>query len=86
MPRRPLPQPACSSPTHQPRSDTLRLSTGIDQLDGLLGGGLLPGTLTVLFGSTGIGKTQLGLHRVEGARRSPSRGQSADEPSIISSP
>ncbi|MHB8902715.1 MAG: RAD55 family ATPase, partial [Thermoguttaceae bacterium] len=38
-----------------------RLSTGIEPLDKRLGGGLLPGTLTVLVGSTGIGKTQLGL-------------------------
>ena len=27
----------------------------------MLGGGLLPGTLTVAVGATGIGKTQLGL-------------------------
>jgi KaiC/GvpD/RAD55 family RecA-like ATPase len=38
-----------------------RLSTGIDGLDDLLGGGLLPGTLTAVVGSTGIGKTQFGL-------------------------
>lgn len=38
-----------------------RLSTGIPGLDEHLGGGLLPGTLTVVVGSTGIGKTQLGL-------------------------
>jgi len=38
-----------------------RLSTGIDGLDEHLGGGLLPGTLAVVVGSTGIGKTQLGL-------------------------
>lgn len=38
-----------------------RLSTGIDRLDELLGGGLLPGSLTVVMGATGIGKTQLGL-------------------------
>jgi len=38
-----------------------RLSTGIPALDEHLGGGLLPGALTVLVGSTGIGKTQLGL-------------------------
>jgi KaiC/GvpD/RAD55 family RecA-like ATPase len=38
-----------------------RLSTGVPGLDGLLGGGLLPGTLTVVVGSSGIGKTQLGL-------------------------
>jgi KaiC/GvpD/RAD55 family RecA-like ATPase len=39
----------------------MRLSTGIDRLDGLLGGGLVPGTLTVVVGSAGIGKTQLAL-------------------------
>src|SRR5579872_3536783 len=38
-----------------------RLKTGIERLDSLLGGGLLPGTLTVVLGATGIGKTQLGL-------------------------
>ena len=38
-----------------------RLQTGLPQLDALLGGGLLPGTLTVVVGATGIGKTQLGL-------------------------
>ena len=41
---------------------THRLSFGIPQLDEHLGGGLLPGTLTVVAGATGIGKTQLGLH------------------------
>jgi KaiC/GvpD/RAD55 family RecA-like ATPase len=35
--------------------------TGVPGLDQHLGGGLLPGTLTVVVGSTGIGKTQLGL-------------------------
>jgi len=39
-----------------------RQSTGLPQLDDMLGGGLLPGTLTVVVGATGIGKTQLGLH------------------------
>lgn len=38
-----------------------RISTGIAELDRMLGGGLLPGTLTVVMGATGIGKTQLGL-------------------------
>jgi len=38
-----------------------RQSTGIPALDAHLGGGLLPGTLTVVVGATGIGKTQLGL-------------------------
>jgi KaiC/GvpD/RAD55 family RecA-like ATPase len=44
----------------QPTKPT-RLSTGVPGLDELLGGGLLPGTLTVVMGATGIGKTQLGL-------------------------
>ncbi len=39
----------------------MRLSTGIDALDQRMCGGLLPGTLTVIVGSAGIGKTQLGL-------------------------
>lgn len=39
----------------------IRQSTGVPALDELLGGGLRPGTLTVLLGATGIGKTQLGL-------------------------
>ena len=38
-----------------------RLSTGVGGLDALLGGGLLSGTLTVIVGASGIGKTQLGL-------------------------
>lgn len=42
-----------------------RLAFGIPELDQHLGGGLLPGTLTVLAGAAGIGKTQLGLHFAE---------------------
>ena len=38
-----------------------RQEFGIEGLDAMLGGGLLPGTLTVLAGATGVGKTQLGL-------------------------
>ncbi len=38
-----------------------RHSTGSDELDQMLGGGLVPGTLTVVVGATGIGKTQLGV-------------------------
>ena len=53
--------------------EKLRLSTGIDGLDELLGGGLVPGTLTVVVGSTGIGKTQLGLHFVAAGREQEGR-------------
>jgi KaiC/GvpD/RAD55 family RecA-like ATPase len=46
----------------QRRSQTsLRYSTGVPGLDQHLGGGLLPGSLTVVLGATGIGKTQLGI-------------------------
>ncbi len=38
-----------------------RFSTGIPDLDALLGGGLMPGSLTVVMGASGIGKTQLGI-------------------------
>jgi RecA/RadA recombinase len=40
---------------------TQRVSSGLPELDQMLGGGLLPGTLTVVYGATGIGKTHLGL-------------------------
>lgn len=51
------------------------MTTGVPQLDELLGGGLLPGTLTVVLGVTGIGKTQLGLQFAEqGARQEAERG------------
>ena len=39
-----------------------RFSTGLKELDAALGGGLLPGSLTMLVGATGAGKTQFGLH------------------------
>jgi len=39
----------------------VRQGFGIEGLDAMLGGGLLPGTLTVIAGATGAGKTQLGL-------------------------
>lgn len=45
---------------HMSRAD--RLGTGIPGLDAHLGGGLIPGTLAVVVGASGIGKTQLGLH------------------------
>jgi KaiC/GvpD/RAD55 family RecA-like ATPase len=49
------------NPTAENKPPFARISTGIAELDRMLGGGLLPGTLTVVMGATGIGKTQLGL-------------------------
>jgi KaiC/GvpD/RAD55 family RecA-like ATPase len=43
----------------------VRQAFGIEGLDGMLGGGLLPGTLTVVAGATGAGKTQVGLKWAE---------------------
>ncbi len=55
--------------------ETGRFSTGISNLDDLLGGGLLPGTLTVVAGATGVGKTQLGLHFAnQGVQQERERG------------
>jgi RecA/RadA recombinase len=51
-----------------------RMSTGLERLDQMLGGGLLPGTLTVVYGATGIGKTHLGVgfaHHGRGADGAP---------------
>jgi len=50
-----------------------RLSTGIPALDDLLGGGLVPGTLTVVAGATGIGKTQLGIQFARAGLRQEGR-------------
>ena len=49
-------------------SNSERFSTGIPALDEMLGGGLIPGTLTVVMGATGIGKTQLGLQFANAGR------------------
>jgi KaiC/GvpD/RAD55 family RecA-like ATPase len=52
-----------------------RLQTGIAELDVMLGGGLVPGTLTVVVGATGIGKTQLGLQFAQqGLKQEGERG------------
>ena len=39
-----------------------RLTTGIVETDRVLGGGLLPGSLLLLGGSPGVGKSTLALH------------------------
>jgi len=47
-----------------------RLSTGLPRLDDVFQGGLLCGSSTVLFGTTGTGKTTLGLHFLNGSSAS----------------
>src|SRR5947209_13749317 len=62
-----------------PSMTTPRQGFGIAALDGALGGGPLPGTLTVLAGATGAGKTQLGLRWAdEGLRAEGRRGVICD--------
>ncbi|MDH4184528.1 MAG: recombinase RecA, partial [Nitrospinota bacterium] len=52
-----------------------RYSTGYQRLDEALGGGLIPGTLTLMLGASGIGKTHLGVSfAAAGLERERSRG------------
>jgi len=44
-----------------------RLSSGVEQLDALLNGGITRGTVTFLSGPTGVGKTTTGLQFLEAA-------------------
>ena len=50
-----------------------RLSTGWPELDEMLGGGLLPGTMTVVLGASGIGKTQMGIQFLHQGRQQESK-------------
>ncbi len=64
--------PILSFPDIMPRH-----RTGNAELDELLGGGLIPGTLTVVMGASGIGKTQLGIGFANEGR------QQEGEPGIV---
>jgi DNA repair protein RadA/Sms len=55
--RRTPPRPVALRDVSAPAVE--RLLTGIDELDRVLGGGLVPGSLTLLGGSPGIGKSTL---------------------------
>ncbi|MBV1796315.1 serine/threonine protein kinase [Siccirubricoccus sp. G192] len=44
-----------------------RLSTGMAGLDAMLGGGFPDGTVTGLLGPSGVGKTTMGLHFLDGS-------------------
>ncbi|NOX53830.1 MAG: recombinase RecA [Planctomycetes bacterium] len=54
-----------------------RVTTGIPELDEVLGGGLIPGALAVVLGATGVGKTHLGLQFAHAGR------QQEGEPGVI---
>jgi KaiC/GvpD/RAD55 family RecA-like ATPase len=60
-------------------ADAAPYSTGVPFLDEMLGGGLQPGTLTIVYGATGVGKTQLGLSFLhEGLKAEGRRGVIVD--------
>lgn len=54
--------------------DDQRITTGIPALDSMLGGGLWPGSATLVAGPSGAGKTLMGLHFIYGAARGGERG------------
>jgi circadian clock protein KaiC len=54
--------------TSQPdEAKSARLSSGVQDLDAMLGGGIMEATVTGVLGPSGIGKTTLGLHYVCGS-------------------
>jgi DNA repair protein RadA/Sms len=50
-----------------PKGDTQRITTSISELDRVLGGGLVPGGVTLLSGEPGVGKSTLLLQVAAGA-------------------
>ncbi|MEJ0087681.1 MAG: DNA repair protein RadA [Pseudomonadota bacterium] len=76
--------PASNAPAAPPREletlDLPRLSTGMGELDRVLGGGLIPGSVTLLGGEPGIGKSTLLLQLANHvARSTPTLYLSAEE-------
>ena len=55
-------------------ADLPRLSLGIGELDRVLGGGLVPGSLVLVGGEPGIGKSTLLLQAAAGLTRQPGHG------------
>ena len=60
-------------PGSYPLGDT-RITTGIPALDSMLGGGLWPGSSTMIAGPSGSGKTIMGLHFAYGGAERGERG------------
>ena len=59
----------------QPTSMTQRSVNGTDPIDGLMGGGLYEGSVTMVVGVSGVGKTVFSTQMlVEGARKLGERG------------
>ena len=57
-------------PLDRSGSPLTRVATGVPELDRVLGGGLVPGSVVLLSGDPGIGKSTLVLQMVDGVTRS----------------
>jgi len=67
--RAPLAAPPTTSLGDTSASDTERIPLGLREVDRVLGGGLVPGSLVLLGGEPGIGKSTLVLHVSEAIAR-----------------
>jgi DNA repair protein RadA/Sms len=56
-----------------PKGETERVSTGMKELDRVLGGGMLPGAVILLSGEPGVGKSTLLLQAAAGAAKNGMR-------------
>lgn len=65
---------------HGSSYDDTPVSTGSDQLDSLLGGGVVPGTATLLSGPAGVGKTTMTVQTVVSSLKN---GWKADRKSVV---
>jgi DNA repair protein RadA/Sms len=69
-----------AAPESLPTGELARLPTGMGELDRVFGGGLIPGSVTLLGGEPGIGKSTLLLQLADhAAREAPSLYLSAEE-------
>src|SRR5690349_2349159 len=75
------PAPAAPAPVEQlSAGEVTRLPTGMSELDRVFGGGLIPGSVTLLGGEPGIGKSTLLLQLADHAAAStPTLYLSAEE-------
>jgi circadian clock protein KaiC len=69
-----FPRLADPSLEHRYELGAARISTGVAELDGMLGGGLWPGSATMIAGPSGAGKTLTGLHFLRAGAAAGERG------------